>query len=1016
MKRVSGIRVPRVTGIPAWRAALRIARRDALRAKARSALVVVMIALPVLAVTVADVTYHSAGPTRAQEVTRELGAADAQFSDAGYGPGPVVQMPDASRVGTPRGSADETENDGAAGRPVDVAAVLATLLPKGTRTVTSEDVDGLVRTAHGLRRVTVREMPAADALLRGKVDVRRGLLPDEPHELAATTAFLESSGLHVGSHTRIKGLAREFRITAAVELPGDLNGEYLIARPHAVIEPWRAQAERDKRAAPPHPMPKEYYVAAKGGGVTWQDVRAANEHGVLVRSRAVLRDPPPDAAVPAARTPGVGIGPGSATDTGMGSRRATVALATVAAMAVLEIVLLAGPAFAVGARRARRQLGLIGICGADRGQLRAVVLAGGVVLGTAGAVLGVLLGLGLSVLCRPVFEEWDGQRFGPVTAVPSHLLTIVGLGVLTGVLAALVPALVAGRQSVLQSLAGRRGVRHGSRVLPALGLAAILLGGGLALVGGATGSGWAVVAVGSVVAELGMLACVPVLVGACARFGSRLPLAARFALRDAARNRGRTAPAVAAVTAAVAGTVAVATYTVSLVAEDRFGYEPLLRPGTVALLVDSYANEGGHPEKALPALRRAMEHALPVTGERADVDRVWAGADCYTRAAGDDCGEIELVRPDTHRCPLEGPTGRDLAERLSADEHRRLRRGPECVDAGGFSPIGDAGEKVLVGDARLLRTYVGLRDPAAERALAEGKPVLLNSAYAQDGRVQLKITPTGEPLTTAGTPGTPGTTGPHSAPGTAGPGDRGTGSGRTTGHRGPVAPTRPTPPDPSRKVFLDAYVAPEAYAATPGVRLILPAVLAQRLNLHTAPAGSFYAVRHTPDKAEEERANAVLDRGDAATSLYIERGPQTDADDFFLMVLAVFAGVVTIGAAVVTTGLAKADAEADLTTLSAVGAPPGVRRGFAGFQCAGVAGLGVLLGSVAGVVPAVALRLVDGRDALAAMRRDPLVPAHTPIELPWSTLTVLAVGVPVLAGLLAACSTRSRTALPRRAG
>ncbi|MFI1254872.1 FtsX-like permease family protein [Streptomyces netropsis] len=1012
MKHISGIRVPRVTGVPAWRAALRIARRDALRAKARSALVVVMIALPVLAVTVADVTYHSAGPTRAQEITRELGAADAQFSDAGYGPGPIVQMPDASRLGTPRGSADETGNDGAAGRPVDVAAVLATLLPKGTRTVTSQDVDGLVRTTHGLRRVTVREMPAADALLRGKVDVRRGALPDESHELAATTAFLDSSGLHVGSHTRIKGLAREFRITAAVELPGELSGEYLIARPHTVIEPWRAQAERDKRAAPPHPMPMEYYVAAKGG-VTWQDVRAANEHGVLVRSRAVLRDPPPDAAVPAARTPGVGIGPGSATDTGMGSRRATVALATVAAMAVLEIVLLAGPAFAVGARRARRQLGLIGICGADRGQIRAVVLAGGVVLGTAGAVVGVLVGLGLSVLFRSVFEEWAGQRFGPVTAVPSHLLTIVGLGVLTGALAALVPALVAGRQSVLQSLADRRGVRHGSRVLPGIGLGAILLGGGLALVGGATGSGWAVVAVGSVVAELGLLACVPVLVGACARFGGRLPLAARFALRDAARNRGRTAPAVAAVTAAVAGTVAVATYMVSVVAEDRYGYEPLLRPGTVALLVDSYANEGGHPEKALPALRRAMEHALPVTGERADVDRVWAGADCYTRAAGDDCGEIELVHPDSHRCPLEGPTGRELAERLSADEHRRLRRGPECVDAGGFSSIGDAGEKVLVGDARLLRTYVGLRDPAAERALAEGKPVLLNSAYAQDGRVQLKITATGEPLATAGTPATPGA---HDTPGTPGQGDRGSGYSRNTGHRGAMTPTRPAAPDRSRKVFLDAYVAPEAYAATPGVRLILPAVLAQRLNLHTAPAGSFYAVRHTPDKAEEERANAVLDRGDAATSLYIERGPETDEDDFFLMVLAVFAGVVTIGAAVVTTGLAKADAEADLTTLSAVGAPPGVRRGFAGFQCAGVAGLGVLLGSVAGLVPAVALRLVDGRDALAAMRRDPLVPAHTPIELPWPTLTVLAVGVPVLAGLLAACSTRSRTTLPRRAG
>ena len=45
--------------LPGWRAAFRIARRDALRSKGRSALVVAMIALPVLGVTAADVTYRS---------------------------------------------------------------------------------------------------------------------------------------------------------------------------------------------------------------------------------------------------------------------------------------------------------------------------------------------------------------------------------------------------------------------------------------------------------------------------------------------------------------------------------------------------------------------------------------------------------------------------------------------------------------------------------------------------------------------------------------------------------------------------------------------------------------------------------------------------------------------------------------------------------------------------------------------------------------------------------------------
>ena len=43
-----------------WRPALRIARRDALRARGRSVLVVVMIALPVLTMTAVDVLSRSA--------------------------------------------------------------------------------------------------------------------------------------------------------------------------------------------------------------------------------------------------------------------------------------------------------------------------------------------------------------------------------------------------------------------------------------------------------------------------------------------------------------------------------------------------------------------------------------------------------------------------------------------------------------------------------------------------------------------------------------------------------------------------------------------------------------------------------------------------------------------------------------------------------------------------------------------------------------------------------------------
>ena len=53
-----------------------------------------------------------------------------------------------------------------------------------------------------------------------------------------------------------------------------------------------------------------------------------------------------------------------------------------------------------------------------------------------------------------------------------------------------------------------------------------------------------------------MILLVPVVVATVARLGRRLPLVPRYAVRDAARHRTRTVPAVAAVAATVAGVVA----------------------------------------------------------------------------------------------------------------------------------------------------------------------------------------------------------------------------------------------------------------------------------------------------------------------------------------------------------------------------------------------------------------------------------------------------------------------------
>ncbi|MFJ7414416.1 FtsX-like permease family protein [Streptomyces sp. NPDC098077] len=951
--------------LPGWRAAFRIARRDAVRAKGRSALVVAMIALPVLGVTAADLAYRSAMPTKAKELTAALGAADARFSATSMGPVKLQQMPDGVNWGTPRGAPDPTPEEQA--KPVDVTAAF----PEGSRHLTERTVPASVTTRHGIADTQITELNVADPMLRGRIELTDGAYPRARNEIAATEEFIASAGLSIGDRVTVRGPDQAYTLTGAVELPADLKADSLYAVPGSVIAPWQKTADRDKNILPPQASDPRWLVdAPPGAGVTWKNVLAANERGVLVVSRQVVLDPPPNSEVPMAALMG------DPYDT---EKALTAAALTVAAMAVLEIVLLAGPAFAVGARRSRRQLGLVGSCGGSRGQVRAVVLAGGAVLGGVGAVVGVGAGFGLTTLFRPMIEDYAGSRFGELTVRPWEILGIAVLGLVTGVLAALAPAIVAGRQSVLESLTGRRGTRRGSRVLPVVGVIALAAGVAVAVYGGVNGN-TTFVAGGSVLAELGVLGCIPVIVGFLGRLGRRLPLTPRIALRDAARNRGRTAPAVAAVMAAVAGSIAIATYTSSSSAEQAYNFTPNMTPGTAALMAS-----GVDDRADLPRSRAAVEQNLPVSGARADMGRVWAGSDCSVYFDEENgCGTLELVKPTGkgHSCPLKGKNAKELALRISADEHKRLMNSPACMDENyTMVAFGTDEHKIVIGGADVLDSYVKLEDPAAAKAIAEGTPVLLNSAYAKSGEVTLKATHIYNPRDRKNRALHPG-------------------KARTTTDR------------------LKVYVAPDRFAATPGIRMVMPERTAERLGLHVEENGSFYTLGRKATDAENQAVQAALEQ--AGNRAYLMTSDEmlrvNDDTDTILLILALFAGVVTLGAAAITTGLSKADAEADLTTLSAVGAPPGVRRSLSGFQCLVVALTGVLLGTAAGLVPAVALRLTDLRAALADMREDPMQSAYTPIVMPWETIGLLALVVPVLAGLLAAGLTSSRLTLARRAG
>ncbi|WP_405711102.1 ABC transporter permease [Streptomyces xanthophaeus] len=937
-----------------WIAAIRIARRDAWRAKGRSILVLAMIALPIVGVSAADLTMRSAELSVGEDMERRLGAADAELSLSQLN-SPIYQSPDGSNW-APVGGYENYE------RPAkeETAPGLSQAVPAGVQTLKDSTGQAKVRTKHGLLQASLREIDTHSPLVKGRFTLQRGRLPEAAGEVIATEAFLKDSGFYVGSQVTPRGADTSYLIVGAYELPNALKEVQVIAPPGTLLAPL----DKALRAAdaPGVGAEDKYFVQVGGDGFTWNMVKEANAKGVLVISRAVALNKPADSEVPLfAQEKGQ-------FDPQAGQAVETAILATVVGLAMLEICLLAGPAFAVGARRSRRQLGLVGANGGDRRHIRAIVLSGGLVIGAAAAVVGTVIGIALTLAVRPLLEEFLGLRWGGFEIRPLELAAIALLAVVTGLLAAIAPAVTASRQTVLASLTGRRGVRRASRVLPLIGLSAVVVGVALALYGTVSETASLVVAGGSAIAELGVVALTPVLVGLFGRIGRWMPLSPRLALRDAVRNRGRTAPAVAAVLAAVAGTVAVATYQNSKEVQARHEYVAALPSLHGMVSVDDNS-----AYKEVPAVREALAKEF-APSVRADVDRLVvgkAGCEPYSSDAG--CGRAELITPKEQRCPLHDSPGG--VSDFTPEEAKKLRNDWRCENSRRFSE-----NAVVVSDEKLL-TALAVTDPGAVSSLKAGKAVSFVRQNVKDDKVTIRIITDVDAADSA----------------------------RNKGEEAP-----------GEDKVLPVHQVPEGVEGW-GVELILPPTAAKSAGLTTAGIGSYFVLDGSPSSKQRQQLDGALDRMGVDAAIRIEEGYQGD-NSIEMLALTLFAGLVTIGAAGIATGLAQADAEADLKTLAAVGAPPRVRRTLSGFQCGVIALMGVVLGSAAGVLPAVGLRLAEVRETKRFLERgiqmgyesaDTVV--YVPIAVPWATLAGLLVAVPLGAALLAALVTRSSGALTRRA-
>jgi len=913
-----------------WRVPLRMARRTAWREKGRALLVVLMIGLPVGAVATTSIAVATEAEAHLRSAELALGAADLRLEWAG------------SAV---TGQSITTENFQSDGPSREAVPNPTVDLPPGSRVIVRRSgAASLTYQGRPFRGVTATEVDLADPMLAGTIRVISGRLPRQVGEAVVTPRLAERLSLESGSTVSI---ADGSSVTAVgvVESTStvDHRGE-LVALPGSL------------GLSPDHLDAPQWFVTTPRP-LTVAEISGLNAKGWLVLSAALLANPPDWCTAYDVYCTGTNDwSNGSATfsygsvDNGTAT---VIALATV--MALLQVVLLVGPAFAVGLRRRRRDLGLLAVTGARPAQLRRVVLAEGVVLGAIGALSGVALAWLVVWGFSGQLEQTGTARWIGLPTVSPLVLVVLAVGVLTAVVAALAPARQAAQTDAASAVgrgASRTTTRRARRAVVIGGLLAVGLGSvlvvHLALTEFGLGSSTSQITllVGLIVAELGVVALAPTLVALVAARAGRLPLTPRLAARDAARNRLRSGAAVAAVTAAVAGSVASLLYFASMDAIDARTYQPRMRANLVTASLDGAATPA-----ELAAVRAAMARTLPVL-------RSWPLIDLPIAAdqgQGPQSG-VEVVVPLASQCPPDVPNA--TASTTGVD--------PRCDDQRHYpnqSPLGYQ-FTYLVADADALAAITGQESAPARAALDAGGAVVFSKYLIDNGQVSLRVWMGSDPTKAA------------------------------TSHQTFVAPG----------ALVGNGPVPAAVVLSPG--------LAQRFGVAPNRQVVLATTSRTPTGAEADAANAALTTITGVDTEPIEYEAGRPRDAHFYLLLGIVFVAIAIGAAasISAAGLALADSKSDLSTLAAVGAPPRVRRRLAAWQAGVLTLLGSALGLAAGFLPGWAMVHLTGDSSRSVGG----VESPAQLVVPWGWIAAVALGLPIVTSAVVWLAAGSRAVLVRR--
>lgn len=881
-----------------------------------------LVLLPVTGLAGGAIFWQSHVPSPEQSATLELGRADTWIQ--------VVGGPDPTRwqaVDIPWDNGVEVDD---AGRPVNPEKAQPegppAQIPAGS---TVHEViewgSAYVETERGVGNVTVSAGDVWDDVFAGRYVALSGTAPTSSDEAMVSPGLLERLGADVGDEVVLIDADRAFTITGTIRVADAMPESEELFLPASASELVEGQTR--------------WFVEG------WQpdeaELSELNRAGYVAYARELAIDPPPGARTSTWVT-------GSGTDASL--------LTTGLLLAVFSgylVVLLAGAAFAVSARRQQQSLAVAASVGAARADIFRVVVMQGTVLGGAAGVIGIALGAGFAWVALELTDAgalnsfWGNWGY----KVPWLLLAgILGFAVLTGTLSAVAPARASTRGDVLGALRGSRRPAVLKRKRPWWGLA-FMIAGLVATVAGAIGmvildaptAGEAslplrsvalfAIALGPIVFQLGFLFAGHWVLVTVSRPLSRLGLAPRLAGRDSAANPARVVPAFAA----IAACVFLASYAISTTALTSAQNERMYWFNGPLGSVTASVYETGEPTGALlstaeeilaptqPVASAVVEAPTspaydPRTGQPDDPDhpswavagQPWAGCtDCATDPSSAMNGQLSIVDAADVSLVLDHPVG--------ASDLAAYRDGAALVTGDGYVSRG--------GEVVLTRWTVESQEDFSNAMMAIDWQAPEDERFAHLPRADAEI-----PL-----PGLRVDTGASS--------------------------------------MFQVMIAPETAAS---------------LGIHSTPSSLVATYDEALSDATLDRLNlearSVRLPDGAYLWFQVERGPAPIAPWLWLIVGV--AAVLVIGASAVVLGLARFERRPDDATLTAVGGSRGLRRRVNAWQAAIIVGIGAVVGTLSGLIP------VWGTAQSSAG-------AQNLPDLPWPWLGMLAIGLPVAITLVA---------------